>query len=473
MTDTEPSAPIPTTLEEILLPLTEAAKKYRSSGELAQARGILQQAIQHCQRFGDTVREGSALQMLAAVELDNSNFETAFQLHQKAIELHTAANRRDLVIPSISGIGYIYQVQGQYELALANAVEALSMSRECGNRRFEALMLGNLAVLHIELKQLSEAKLCLEQALEYHRADGHREQEAQCLIDYSKILTFQDALQEAIDTADQAIEIAKEMNLQNKKALALSSKGLALLEANRWAESAQCTGEALAIFREIGNRRFVTITLSNYGLALQNDNRPEAAEAAYREVIELCRASDDHHSAGYAMLNLGVLLISTNRFVEAERLIIEAVEIYRGAHNDAILSVALFDLAVCYITRSDWAQANDCISQAIALDNEWVTIKQNPLLYAVAAACCAALGDWKESDAIITKLKTEESNDDAGIYFAIKLAEGFRSLIKGNQTLVDEIIARVSEKMIHDNICLYSEIGVLRKLLERSKNAYR
>ena len=472
MTSTQTNQSLDPTLEAVLIPLVETAKRQRSSGDLALARTTLYRAISLCKEFGDSVREGTVLQVLAAVELDNSNFEAAFQMYTQAMELHLAANRKDLAIPSISGIGYIYQVQGQYDLALANAEEALTVSRECGIRRSEAAMLGNLGILHIELKQLTLAEKYLVQALEIHRAEGFRDLEAQCLIDYAKVLTFTGKLTEAANAADSAVTLARELKMRNAEALALSSKGLAMLQANRWEESAQCSERALEIFREIGNRRFVIITLSNLGLALQNADRPHDSETAYREVIELCRANDDHHSAGYAMMNLGVLLLSQDKNEEAERLLIEAVEIYRGAHNDAIMSVGLFDLALNYLSRVDWVQANDCVEQALALDNEWVSVSQNPLLFAIASACKAALGDWKTSDLLLEKLYREGSHDNNEDSSAIPVAEGFRALFKGDDTVFEKVLQSIAVQIEQDKVSPFSELGLLYRLLQRSKNTY-
>lgn len=462
--DQAPASPI---FDSDVFPVLEEGKRLRNIGDMAGSRQHYQDAIALCREHNEPIQEHIALQLLGKMELDAANFEIAYNLFRKSCDYFFSIDRKDLSIASISGLGYIYQVQGQYDLARSTGEEALAIARECGNRRLEAAMLGNLGVLCLELKEIKQASSFLEQALIIHRADGNRDLEAQCLIDMVKVHTFSGKLDDAIATATEAVALTQELNMKNAEGVAHSAKGLAFLQANRWREGAAEMRLALTILREIGNRRFVIITLTNLGLALQNDNQPEEAEAAYREVIGVCRQYDDHHSMIYALMNLGALMMAQEKLEDAERYLLESIDILRGSKNIAILGVALFDLAILNLARNDWAQVNDCVDQALGLSTEWISVEENPLLYTLGASCKAAIGDWEMSDKLYEQLPQVSDDEDWYNRMALLIADGYRAYFRGNYELFDQLGKTMSE-LSNDHYSHLNELGILYDIFRKT-----
>lgn len=179
------------------------------------------------------------------------------------------------------------QQQGDHVAGWRFTEITLSVNRRSGNRRGEAITLGNLGISHIFLGDLKTACVHLEEALRLNRSLGNRPDEGKNLAVLSVIALNlgDDAL--ALTQAEVAVAILSEAREAVQLCLALTCLGKAELALGRYANSAVAFERAEVLAREVGSRAQLFDTLAAQArVALACNDQPHALATAVRVLAE-------------------------------------------------------------------------------------------------------------------------------------------------------------------------------------------
>ncbi len=220
----------------------------------------------------------------------------------------------------------------------------LETARKLGDRRREAMTLGNIANALWQVRRSPEALAASLGSLAIFREIGDRHCEATALNNVGLALRREGRFEEAITAYLEAVAILRETGDRHDEGMVLGNLGNPLQEAGRFEEAVTACRESVTIYRETGDRNGEADALEGLGTALRRAGRFGEAVSACQEAVATFRETGDRHHEGTALSNLGLALHGAGRFEEAVSACQEAVAIFREAGDQHYEGVALGNL---------------------------------------------------------------------------------------------------------------------------------
>jgi tetratricopeptide (TPR) repeat protein len=181
-----------------------------------------------------------------------------------------------------SYLGNISADLGRHAEARAYYADADAAFARAGARRGQAIVLGNLGILLVELGELEEAEIVCQRALTAHRECLNTGSEAVVLGTLAHLALDRGEIERARSHLDRATELARRLQLRRNLA-ALSQQSTEVdLAAGELALAAKRATEALDIARALGDAVVLGSALCLYGRVQTlngGDGRQSLAEA--------------------------------------------------------------------------------------------------------------------------------------------------------------------------------------------------
>ncbi|MEM8543243.1 MAG: tetratricopeptide repeat protein, partial [Cyanobacteria bacterium P01_H01_bin.119] len=165
-----------------------------------------------------------------------SQFHSAIQSWQQALEIYRTIGNRQGEANSLGNLGLAYLSLGQYQRAIEFHQQSLDIDRDIGNRQGEANSLGNLGLAYHSLGQYQRAIEFHQQTLAIARDIGDRQGEAASLGNLGLAYDSLDQYQRAIEFHQQTLAIVREIGDRQGEALSLNNLGSTYIKSNRLAE---------------------------------------------------------------------------------------------------------------------------------------------------------------------------------------------------------------------------------------------
>jgi tetratricopeptide (TPR) repeat protein/transcriptional regulator with XRE-family HTH domain len=156
-------------------------------GNLDEADGHLQRALQVCADRQDAVGQADTHSSLAALRGRQERFDDVNDHALQALELYRRAGHRAGEGIALNSLGYGYALAGDLPTALRYCTEALAVHNEGGNRRSKAHTLDSLGYIYQQLGDLDHAAEHYREALILFREIGDRYDEADMLINLGDV----------------------------------------------------------------------------------------------------------------------------------------------------------------------------------------------------------------------------------------------------------------------------------------------
>jgi CHAT domain-containing protein len=316
-------------------------------------------------RWGEAVNS----QNLCLTRLHLSEWREAIRCYEKLLPLleETGEPKAE----AFNGLGGAHEVLGEPAKAQEYYTRALEGVRALGNKKREAAILNNLAVLSVNQDDLGQALVYYGQALEAFRKLGDREWEARILsnlagayLDIGEPQRALDLLQEALPIRQelgdrrgevatllllgsaherlgdipaalkpygQALQIAREMEDRAGEAFALGQLGQGHLRAGDLDRALELLTQAAALHRKLENPAGLATVLQQTGETEARLGQREKALATLREALALRRASADPGAQAETLVSLATVERGLGRLQEAVVLAEEAVGLVESA----------------------------------------------------------------------------------------------------------------------------------------------
>ncbi|MBI5304296.1 MAG: hypothetical protein HY868_19340 [Chloroflexi bacterium] len=208
----------------------------------------------------------------------------------KNTDAHSDAVLQDLYLKR----GRQFELNSQYDAALANYEEMETHARACGNRALElAALIARATIYSIPNKQfdIPRANALCDQALALARALGDQPAQAKVLWNLMLLNSrLNTNYREAIGYGDQAIEIARTHNLREQLAYLLNDIGLVYSWEGESERGKAVNLESRQMWRALNNLPMLTDNLSYATMIHISLGEYEQAITASLEALEISRS---------------------------------------------------------------------------------------------------------------------------------------------------------------------------------------
>ena len=270
-------------------------------------------------------------------------FERATKFFEEALTITREIGNRTREGQYHGHLGRVYRDLGQVERAVRLYEEALIIAREAGDRRSEGNWLNSMGNAYHGLGQFERAIEFFEEALAIAREIGDRWGEGYRLGNLGSVYRDLGQVEWAIKLYEEALIIAQEIGDRRNESFCLGRLGIAYRDLGQIERAIKLYEEALAITREIGDRGSESFLLGNLGLTYRVFlGQAEQAAKFYEEALAICREIGDRQGEIYRLLGLGRALLATGKLSEAQRRCVEAMALdVSGSNYRAALVLAI------------------------------------------------------------------------------------------------------------------------------------
>ncbi len=292
-------------------------------GQPEQARAHLEEAARICERISDWERLAHCLSMLAVHQQVSGDAKGALRNFERVLKFGRKHRNHLLMRAAFCGQAVFLQRAGQSAQAEKMARSALELA-ERGDSAMRGRELNVLHMIFAATGRRQQARDCMQKALELHRRCGNRRGEALALGNMANVETGDGNLDLAEAHLRAAGAIHEETGARRSHAAVLAKLGVLAFTRDEFEQAAQYTRQALMLARETANMDIQKLALGNLGIIGLHVGAVEAAEHFYRETIDLARQAGDHVFALCTEGQLSIALLLRGKLDEARALVLNA-----------------------------------------------------------------------------------------------------------------------------------------------------
>ena len=230
-------------------------------GKIAEARALLEQALDMSRSIGSVHQQIVVLLQLSGVD-KASDMSQAERDATQALDLARANGLENLTTRGLIDLGNTYFVRGEYDEAKKYFAQSLEYARRYRSGRSEARALLSLGSLEIQRAHFEEGLRYVQRALDWYQRGGYQKETAQALILVARARRAFGDYQGALASFQQQLQIA----------------------------------------RKLGDLPQVVVALQGVAGVLESQGNLPEALARYREAYETAKQSADSLSAAYCLL---------------------------------------------------------------------------------------------------------------------------------------------------------------------------
>ncbi len=193
-----------------------------------------------------------SLRLVGVAWMNQRRWDDAEALLQRNVD---EARARGLLKPqarSVMSLGIVAEQRDDPVRMVVLLGEALDMARQAGDRRSEAIALGNVGIGWLRLGNLTAAQRDLDEGLRLARQNGDRKAESTFLCNLSGLTLWQGNDARALAVARSALEIAVAVKARLSQVAALFFLGNAEAALGRYSTAAKAYVRARQVAQEIG-----------------------------------------------------------------------------------------------------------------------------------------------------------------------------------------------------------------------------
>ncbi len=234
-------------------------------------------------------------------------------------------------------IGAVFRLQGRVDDARRRLARALEALREAGDRRGEARVLRELALVE-RGSSVEQAHGLLLRAIALHRQSGDRRYEAYSLRDLGECERDLGHVDKAQSALHRSLSLAADLGESRAEAAALESLASVSRDLGQLDQATAYFETALSLHREAGERRQEAVVLGQLaGIDFELSDAAQAREK-YQRALELLREVGDRRQEGLVLGGLGALLAAQKQIPAAKSALAEAEALLTVAGDVSLLS---------------------------------------------------------------------------------------------------------------------------------------
>jgi tetratricopeptide (TPR) repeat protein len=375
-------------LNQAALPgVPERAQLFLGAATLAFVQVALREALTRGRESFDRIRAldnprgmASALLLLGHVSLESGEIADARALLAEALEYCRQSGWTQGSARACMYLGVAARNQGDPRLPRSLLEQGLGLAEAVGDAPTVAFTLRHLGELAQEAGDSSRAGSLLEQSLQIWRRLGHKHQAALTLRSLGGLARRQENLALALSYMEETVATCREQGNRTLLAIALCELGNVLYEQGAYERARPAYVESVDLFAQVESA-WAPAARNNLGSTLFHLGDPAAAAPLHREALAIYRDTNSAEGIAWSLERLAVVEAQRGDAGRAAQLLGAA-----SAARDALgIPRARWD-------QADWDQAAATARAALgpeAFAAAWAEGEAVPLEQVVEAALTA------------------------------------------------------------------------------------
>ncbi|MCL4395071.1 MAG: diguanylate cyclase [Chloroflexi bacterium] len=211
---------------------------------------------------------------------------------------------------SLRTLSYLNGANGNYNLALAQSLEAFDILERVPENALQIDVLCNIAWVYRGFGDYGIALDHAMKALKLAQASTDREREATVLDLISNIYSESNNLPEALPTYDRALAIYRELGLVQGESLVLNNLALTYIQMGRGAEAIEASLRSLQIAQENGLSSLVLTALGTTGEVYVALAECDNAIKFLKQALSIAVERGASYDRFWSLFNLGKVYLS-------------------------------------------------------------------------------------------------------------------------------------------------------------------
>lgn len=307
----------PTPPEMRLDALVAKGRAQLSLGELDQASGTADRAMQLAGQVKDEARRLDAEQLLYCVWTFHGEYKRALLPTTRAFERAQRLGLKLQMARLANLLGAIHNFMGEIAPAVDFYLKGLRLSEESGAQGMRLQILQNLGNLYLLNRNEDKALECIQQALPIARQAGNAERLADLLITLATCLERKGMIQEEIAALEEARTLAHRAGLKRVETIAMGNMADLYLGLKRYEQALLLSEQALAVCRETMDLNLGLTLRVTRAQALSHMGRASEAIVIMRGALKAFQARGNALEAMQVQEILANTLEAAGRYREA------------------------------------------------------------------------------------------------------------------------------------------------------------
>src|SRR5215217_3162333 len=317
--------------------LTLAAALWRFwwlRGHVAEGREQLETALAVAGTAASAAR-ASALDGAGVLAETQGDYDRAEALHQEALTLSRDRGDKTGIARALGNLGVVAFDRGEDDRATALLEEGLALARELDDQILVATALNDLGNVAYERGDLDRAELLYQESLALRRQAGSGSEIARSLNNLAVVAFARNDFDRSCQLFAESLSLYRDAG--DRWGAAGSQSGVAVAthlqgDATR---AIALLEESRLLFREVGDRRSEAVTTLNLATALRDSGDLSQAAVQYRDALAEFNAADDRRGVSQVFLGLGGVLARVGQFETAAKLLGAASALKPGEEPDS------------------------------------------------------------------------------------------------------------------------------------------
>ena len=339
---------------------------------------------------------------LATMYDRQSNYVEARRLSEEALTISKEIGDKDAEASSYESLGIVFQSLGEHVKAKEYLEKALAIKKEIGDREGERRYYGNLGNVFASLGQYGKAKEFLEKDLTLRREVGDIKGEASCYVNLGSVLQYLGEYVRAKEYYNKAITIRKKIG-QRVQGADYANLGSLSLCLGEYYKAKDYTEKALIITKENGDKRGEATCYGNLGTAYLYLGKIGKAKGFFEKAIAVNQelGSRNGEAAGYE--DLGNVFLSVSDYEHAMDYFKKSLAIRQEIGDRKGESRSYGNLGNVYESLGKYEEANDSHETALAIALDIADRNGEATCYGNIGTVFLAIGEYVKAEAYIEK----------------------------------------------------------------------
>ena len=260
------------------------------------------------------------------------------------------------------------------------------------------------------LGRLSDAWMSMQQALVLSEQVSDRRYEAIALNRLANVAFLQRRFTEAVQLTAKALDVAGDNDPE--RAFSLYVRANVAFDQHLLAEAHITYREALTIWEQTGDRRAISLCVQNLGRIAYMEQRYEDAIAAYNQAIQTLDEIGDYQSRAIVQTNLGVIHYLLDHLDVALVLFYQAELVLKSLHDVRYLAIVYNNMGLVYHEQSRLDDAESAYKQSVRYWQQLGDIKSRVNSEDSLGEVYSAKGDGQRAVELFDRLLVELQNTE-------------------------------------------------------------
>ncbi|BBD63358.1 TPR repeat-containing protein (plasmid) [Nostoc sp. HK-01] len=350
------------------LKIIDLARQQYEQGKYQESLKSLQQALMIVKEIGEDTEEGQLLKSLTLLAFGSvyqmlGEYSLALDSFQQALHLFQQNNDKKHQASTLVVIGLIYYLKSQYPQALSFYQQALAIQQEMGDKKGQAISFNHIGLIYLDQGYYNQALKHLKKSLTLRN-------DATTLGNIGRTYYKLGQYPKALEYNQQALNLVRETHNKDEEAYIINNIADVYEKLGQYFKALELYQQALAIANQFNNQEELSIIFNNIAILYNNLGQYAKAIEYYQKALEITQKTEDKSGTGSIFTGLGSVYEDLGQYSKALNFYQKSLSIDKEIGDKAGVGVSLSNIASVYIDLKDYSEAIKALEQSLAIAQE-------------------------------------------------------------------------------------------------------